>query len=238
MIKLLTTLAAMALLTTGNAHAAIWDIASDFQVRNSPNGQWQYGYYALYPSLGLDVPIGIQQFSPITLPDDGLNYSGYVSPTQASLSIIRFGTDPFLTVLPGFAPAIAFYAPVVRWTAPEAGFYHLDAAISYLSTSGNSSWLSQASIRLTNNQLTYAYLGQKGDVLSFSGDLLLAKGETLDFISAKGQPLLSYVATISSVPEPTNTTLVLCGLALALSRLRKKSPSTVAKQRSLLRATA
>jgi hypothetical protein len=207
------------------AHAASWSMADDFAVSNTPNGQWQYGYYALYPSLGNDLSPDPQQFTPISIPDDGLSYSGYVTPHQSSLSIIRYGSEESVTVLPGFAPYTAFYAPVVRWTAPETSIYRFNGSISYLSTSGNITWVAQASIRQANSTIATAYLGQKGDILAFNGDLALNAGETIDFIAAKGQPLLSYAAVITAVPEPGNYALFLSGVSVLLLAKRKRAGS-------------
>jgi hypothetical protein len=207
---------------TSGVHAATWDIASNFAVSNTPNGSWQYGYYALYPMLGSDVPAGTQQFIPMTIPSDGLSYSGYVFQDISSFSIIRFGDNPFLTVIAGFAPTTAFYAPVVRWTAPETGKYSLNANISYIGGSGNISWIAQASIRLSDQQIATASLGQNGDQLLVSNDFSIAQGQYIDFITAKGQPFVSYSATISSVPESTSFLLALSGLAIAFTHSRRK----------------
>jgi hypothetical protein len=202
------------LLVAGPAYALCqtWDIAQNFTTEQNPNDAWAYGYYQLYPALDLPIPASRQTFIPIIIPNDGLSYSGYVSQYLSPATIIRFGSDEFLTVRAGFASYIGYLAPVVRWTAPSSGAYNLTSSISYINQSGGLTNTSQVGLRLNDQILLQQDLRQVGEKAIFKNSIFLQKGDYLDIFAAKGQNLIGYSLSISGVPEASNAAMTLASL--------------------------
>lgn len=215
-----TTLALVLTSLSALSSAATWNAANDFATNANPNGVWSYGYYPLYGALGIDLPSGDLPFIQLTSSTSGQDYATWFTPPEVSaLSILRFRNDGNLIMIAGFAPAATFYAPVVRWTAPLSGDYHVDVTLSYYGLGAATTTTSQVGIRNSNTVLDQAYIGGPADLLNVDRTLTLAEGQYIDFFVAKGQHAISLTGVVSSIPEPNVATLLIIGTTLIARRL-------------------
>jgi hypothetical protein len=204
---LASTLATTLLLLSTPASAISWNIAADYSAQSNPNGVWSY------------------------------NRKWTVDGTAADLMTIKWGTSGwYLGNVGNGGPSIQgnviLWAknngngfPDVRWTAPSTGTFDIvgsfvgadDRGVDsnvYVVINGNI----QFSDRVTG------YLTSK----SFSfGSLQLTAGSTVDFIVTWAGGVNSEYswtqanATISAVPEPGTSSLLVAGLvAVAISGRR------------------
>jgi hypothetical protein len=200
--------------------ANTWDAAADFSANSNPNGSWTYGYYLLYGAPGLDLPPEPATFIKLTSSNVGANYSSWFTPSEISvLNITGFSNQTYLTLAAGLAPLTAFYAPVVRWTASSSGQYSIIADFEYFGLGAAKTPTSQVGLRVDDLTLAYAYIGGPGSSLRITRDLYLTVGESLDFFVARDQHAITFSSSISAVPEPTSSLLLLFGIGALGMRL-------------------
>jgi len=202
------------------AHANSWNVAGDFSADSNPNGAWTYGYYLLNGALGLDLPPDPVTFISLTSSSAGSNYNSWFTPPEISvLNITSIKDQNFIILVAGFAPLTAFYAPVVRWTAPESGSYSIRADFKYSGLGAATTSISQAGLRINDTTLAHAYIGGPDGNLHIDEFLNLNSGQTLNFFIAKGQHSIGLNSTISAIPEPSSYLLFTLGIAAFRKRL-------------------
>jgi hypothetical protein len=219
-IKLIlaTSIALLATITKANT----WDAASDFSSNSNPNGAWTYGYYLLPGTMGRDLPPESHTFVQLTSSETGTNHSSWFTPPEIStLSIIWQKDQGNLALIAGFASYAAFYAPVVRWTAPANSAYSINADFTYSGLGAANFGTSQAGLRVENTTLAYTYIGGPDGNLHIEQTINLSAGQHLDFFVAKGQHSIGLDSTISAVPEPSTYLLFIVGAIAFRRRLLK-----------------
>lgn len=214
---LLSISATFAVTTT---QATTWDVVNDFSAARNPNGAWTYGYYSLYGALGVDLPSGPVTFTVLTSSQVGSSYVSWSTPSEISaLNIIKLGNENRLALIAGLVPQSAFYAPVIRWTAPTDGNFFIKADFSYLGIGAASFDVSQAGLRVDDTTLTYTYIGGTDGLLHINENISLSAGQYVDFFVAKGRHSIGLNSTISMIPEPSTYLLLIVGLATFRKRL-------------------
>ena len=212
--------AILALVIATTTFADTWNAADNFSANSNPNGAWTYGYYSLYGAPGLDLPSGPLSLTKLTSSLVGSNYISWFTPSEISvLNITGFDGQDYLTIVAGLAPSTAFYAPVVRWTAITNGGYEIRADFEYSGLGAAKTSTSQVGLRIHDTTLTYAYIGGPDGSLNIDQQFTLLSGQYLDFFVARDQHGIAFNANISSVPEPSNFTLLLLGIVAIGKRL-------------------
>ena len=222
MTRQLAFAVALVALIASSAHAGpVYNAGSDFAVAN-PNGAWSYGWStALTASLNLytahDNLSGLDRL-----------FSNGIDP---NVSHKRFGapSDPYGFPWPigelSFHPGPAGEYSHIRWTAPDAGYYTIDARFSaplnYLTTTDVHVLLANSSIFDGGININGA-----GPSASFLTTVWVPAGAAVDF--AVGYGTGSYFcdttflsAEIRAVPEPASLLMVGSGL-VGLARWRKR----------------
>ncbi len=210
-----------AIIFATSVDAKNWDLAKDFSATNNPNGAWTYGYYSLYGALGLDLQIDAIGFTKLTYSYSDTNYLSWFTPNDISiLNISKQSNVNKLNLTAGLAPQIAFYAPVIRWTAPTDGIFHIKTDFSYLGVGASSFGVSQVGIRTDNVNLSSSYIGGTDGFLNYENSISLLAGQYIDFFVAKNQHSIGLQSTIAIVPEPKIFMLLILGLATFIRRLQ------------------
>lgn len=208
-----------AIIFTTSVDAKNWDLARDFSATSNPNGAWTYGYYSLYGALGLDLQVDAIGFTKLTYSYSDINYLSWFTPNEISILDIRKNTNVNkLNLTAGLAPQIAFYAPVIRWTAPTDGIFHIKTDFSYLGVGASSFGVSQVGIRTDNVNLASSYIGGTDGFLNYENSISLLAGQYIDFFVAKNQHSIGLQSTITIVPEPNIFMLWIIGLAAFIKR--------------------
>jgi PEP-CTERM motif len=209
---LLMILAVSAWAACAQAELLHYDAAADFSTTSNPNGAWAYGHCAA--SVGMP---GFTQFLGAVPLGDGIvgwstNGTSWTDPNinenPTSSTIIDYGINwaPGELALGGTAPDVA----QLRWTCQQDGVYDVNATFTGIQNNGAwANWL--VSLDSSFNWLAIQGNGQYGQTLTYTGELTLTHGETLDFLS-NGNEMTGLSATITQVPEPC--TVVLLGLGL------------------------
>jgi hypothetical protein len=192
LIAVLGFAAALAVSWTGGgqrkAQAAaptVYNVADDFSIPANPNGVWSYGYttslggaFQLFSTgvLGLcpsDPLVSLESWSNGVFGSPNINHNQDTS----AHSCIGFSWPANVVSLhPGNTGAQA----VIRFTAPEAGVYSLEGAFSTGDPLGNT----RAYVLLNSgtSPALHSGSGQGNPGLSFSDQLDLDAGDTLDFV--------------------------------------------------------
>jgi hypothetical protein len=232
-------LLALSVLLTGLLGAPIvqagtsYNAAADFSTSSNPNGVWSYGQESsLSGPLTLFTTVQTStgnSSGPGTI--DILSVSGFnglAALFYNGSSSTYDGGDPGTGIAPGVL-AIEAGNPdygVTRFTAPTAGLYSIDVSFFGITID-----TAHVLVVMDGNPLysaTHSGYGP-GNVLTFTEDVSLQQGDTIDFAVGPGPGgnAYDYVglnATISSVPEPTSIVPLSMGvlsLLAARSRCRR-----------------
>jgi len=236
-IVLIATL--FALCAAVPASATVWDAYGDFGIAANPNGAWTYGCSATLGGefITFDFAAGDTGYCLWTRNmGAGPDYSPYmfqnygdIMTSYAAHSLVYSSGDPGQDE----------YA-IVRWTAPEAGLYQIDASFKRMvGSSGPNVWLGRMDNHvLVNgasvfdcvvNQYDEENIQQPGP-FTFSGIYSLAAGATVDFTGGtyNGSPASDFTDVTGSkitgvVPEPSSILALLAGMGGFVGLLRKRS---------------
>jgi hypothetical protein len=221
----------------------VYDAAADFSISGNPNVSWSYGYSS---TLG-------GTFNPYTVSNSTFignsNFDGWTTTattftdtpfaaknTSASIEqAIGLRLPPGgLGLHPG--PDIGNQFSIIRWSAPSAGFYEVNAAFTdrdFSDLSFGRGATTDVHVLQNNATLYDAIVNKDGWGLGptgYSSVLLLSLGDTIDFVVGRGQnnthlsDSTGLAATISAVPEGSallllSGSLMPCALAAAGRRL-------------------
>jgi hypothetical protein len=224
--------AALALAATGAAHATSFDAVGDFSLTNgNPNGAWSYlagGSLQTTTSTACEGVTGLACWN-----------NGGALPDLAIVA--KNVTGSALSGVPGIVTVPVNHldlAPqdivsvTVRWTAPAGGTYAISG--DFLGLALNEQAHGVAVDKNGVSLFTLANMDSQGQSDPFATTLALAAGDTLDFIVNTGPgdtnqtgdgPLFldtGLTATITTVPEPATSTLLVAGLlGIGIARRRR-----------------
>lgn len=112
----------------------------------------------------------------------------------------------------------------LRWTAPAAGNYQVDAQIFGVCNSTSTVWTNSMIVKnldfvtkIAEGSTTLFYTNENATTFAYSGTLSLAAGDTLDFVNdgrygSGGRPNnVAFDVTITAIPEPSTLTLLPAG---------------------------
>jgi hypothetical protein len=215
--------------------ATVYDAAGDFSATNNPNGVWRYGYKSgsgvgpftlfvnSFQSLGVDF-----WYFPSPPPFGALPQVAHNPTTSTEI----FGTGIVAAGEMTFHPGESGELAVVRFTAPAAGNYGINALFQNRDTLASSA---DVSILAGATPLFVQTVSPAAPSATFQQTAFLSAGQTLDFQLGEGSfsyfndnKRISAVITFDApvvVPEPWGLLMVGSGLALvAWHRLRSRDP--------------
>ena len=202
------------------ASAGPWGATEDFDVSSNPNAAWSYGYYLLPAAVNLDLSNDFHALQLLTTPSSGTGYKSWGLDTSiSSVSTLYVSTPEALLLTAGYSPLLAFYAPVVRWTAPSDGTYKISGSMTYSGVGGGVTAYSQGGVRTEGGIAAYQYFGGSADKLEVDLSLLLQAGQFVDFFTARGLQSIALDAHIRSVQEPSPLLLFLIAIPISYGRL-------------------
>ena len=192
---------------------SLYDAVADFSIAANPNGQWSYLYdngsgpqllthaVANYGATGVDAWVnGLS----------GSQAAATMKNTTASTVTIS-GTVLLPPNLLNMDPVIN-KSDITRWTAPSAGTWSISGLFQGVDIFEHSH-----TVELLENSTTIllgpSTISSYGQKVTFSTDVTLAKGDTIDFI-VHGATVYTNLGTglsatiqLSSVPEPSSIVL-------------------------------
>ncbi len=201
------------------AHASpIYDAASDFAAAN-PNGVWSYGWStSLASTLNLydshDSPNGLDRlFSGSLGIDPNVTHNGTGAPVSSYFGVL------YATGQLSFHPGSGDQFSHVRWTAPAAGSYLIDATFSSPLGYGTTT---DVHVLLDGTAIFDGSVNTDGagPSTSFLTTAWVAAGAEVDFAVGFGSDgsyggdttLLSAQISPAAVPEPASLLLLGAGL--------------------------
>lgn len=225
----------LALASGVSAQATVWNAGADLVANEVPNGpqelisvnptvpEWSYGYRFTLESTALTLFPTTHHFGDSN-PFQGFNWNTTV------VSVNTTASPQFWSSMGPFSPGEMFLHTgnsnefaIVRWTAPAAGTYQLDADWRLLD--GSSTGITTSVVingSAVFDQTVFPLpLGTSAD----SRSVTLNAGDIVDFALGPNGSNLSDVtafnATVSNVPEPSSALLLTLGGVAMLQRWRR-----------------
>jgi len=221
--------------TARSSIAQTFDASADFSFTDNPNGVWRYGWSE---TLGSEFNLFSQVGHPISSSIDAWN-----SPELFSVPSIEYNntgtivSDPALRIFqPGqvaLHPGSIGQYSILRWIAPEAGDYTLNASFMGLDTNGGST---DVNVLLNGESLFGDFVVGFGaaSMKSFANTIAVSSGDIVDFAVGYGQNFTFWNdttgvnATISKlepeapspVPEPTSIAALATAISLGMRTLK------------------
>jgi hypothetical protein len=207
-----------------------YDAAADFSATANPNGAWSYLYApvdwpgipgsAYYghtaPLPGYDLSFGVIGWC---VGDSGGWTDPNVSKNTTNNTLDAYGITWGPQVL-GFGGSWAETSGIL-WTCQKDGVYDINATFTGIQSNYATSWI-------VSKNFSFDWLfwhdsdGTKWNTSTYSAQLSLVAGDTLDFV-VYGVQATGLDARISEVPEPGTLTLLGFGLVgLLVSAWRKR----------------
>jgi hypothetical protein len=212
---LLMALAVLGWATCAQAELLSYDLSADFSLAANPNGAWTYG----------SCPVGspLSGFSPYTHTGAIWDIVGWTFGPGAD----PYWADPNVSYNASSSEYVNFgyhwaakgvglgssgdNSAVVRWTCQEAGAYDVNATFTgALEGDSVSAWL--VSLNTSDAWLMPVAAHGYGESQTYTGQLTLATGDTLDFVNYLGAQYTGLSATINQVPEPSSLVMLALGL--------------------------
>jgi hypothetical protein len=226
----------LAIASSMSAHAATWIAGRDLVANEEPDGpqelvnpnptvpEWSYGYRLTLESTALTLFTGSEHvFGNGASAFQGFqhNTTTIAVNTTASPQLLFGNFGPFSAGEMFLHTGASNEFAIVRWTAPAAGTFQLDAG--WRSLDGSSTGVT-TSVVINGSAVfdqTVSPLGTAAD----SRSVALNAGDTVDFaLGANGSYLsdvAAFDATISTVPEPSSALLFALGGVAMLQRWRR-----------------
>ncbi len=225
------TLSAMALCVTMSLSCrADYDAAADFSTTNNPNGVWSYGNSAtlggafnLFSTNGTYEGIDYWNFNGSQGASPLVYHNGTASPITYYDSILVQPGE--LALHPGSGSTDEF--TIVRFTAPSAGSYMLDAAFSGIDFIGPTT--TDVHVLVDGVSIFDGDVNAYGPGPSFSTTQSLLAGDTIDFVVGRGSngtynyDSTGLAADIRPVPEPASLLLLGTGFCAVMGYCRRRS---------------
>lgn len=209
-MKLITPLLAGAALASvvTSVSAQSWSFGGDFDPISNQPIPWEYGFSTDVATPGMFTPMparGAFDDLDFWFNTGGLPSIGHNPQSFEVGGVLNPALAPGEGMLhPGNTPVLFSYAAVVRWTAPTAGLYSLNATFTAIDTRGPDV---RVMVLLNGLEARSDYLVGNGASIGYVTTLNLSGGEELDFAvlnhDAPGdQDWTRLAASITAVPEP------------------------------------
>jgi hypothetical protein len=241
--KVFAFAAVIALCATFASAEMVWDAVQDFSVTQPANGAWSYGYGegAVWGGA-FDMSFGTDTEGGWTRSMDGApDYSPYMWCNKTD----AVGTYPAQSLNLSSGTGGGDYHILVRWTAPAAGDYQVDAVFKMMTDAGGTPWPGEMDVQVAVNgtvdyydfvsgfdwsQYSGAWPTYAPGPKTYSHTYTLAAGDTVDFVGGIGwvnanSDFVNIAGSkVTAVPEPGTLALLgfgLIGLAVFARRNRK-----------------
>lgn len=181
--------------------ASLYDLNRDFSLSSNPQGVWTYGYVS-----ALGDPITVLSSSKTARTDNGVDLQVWALTPYTSPAVFHNGTTNTAVTDMGqgvFPPdSIWFYAGtentpynycVIRFTVPSngGGKYRLDSAVESF-MNGSRSGDTDFHILKSGQEIYGVALPANAGLTSYTNELVLAAGETVDFVIGRGTDGILY----------------------------------------------
>ncbi len=167
--------------------AETWDLAKDFRTDKNPNGPWFYGYSSYGGTTLTPLPAAKDILAVTGLNGWALEAGSFPfvakNTTDAVIAGSGFEVSPGEVVLhPGNATAAADVV-YLRWVAPSAGTYQVDAAFRRLDTGAKVGPFVIKQLGKPDQEILLGgkAIQEEGSLKFSDGMLVLAAQDTLDF---------------------------------------------------------
>lgn len=219
----LATLAVAPLL----ASAQVFDAAADFSSAANPTGPWAYGSTAtLGGSFETYGTPGTVFYGASSWNAGGLTFPGMYPLVfhNGTAAAIDYGSGAVLPGELGLHPGNDGRLSIVRWTAPQAGSFRVEATFTRDD-------VGVTDVHVLRNQLALhaVALDAFHPGSSFAQTLVLAAGDHLDFAVGFGADgafngdTVDLSLRIAAVPEPAAWAAMLGGLGMLLALHRRRA---------------
>jgi hypothetical protein len=225
-VRCLTILFLLATLSlASSAEAALsYDLSADYSLANNPNGAWTFGSCAIGQPLST-----FTQFTQTGAIGDIDGWIADADPNWCDPNVSYNPADTEVVLFDNYHWAAhgvglgsnGIGSAVVRWTCQEDGVYDVVATFTGTLSTGNTSvWL----VALDANASEWLMPAERhgyGESQTYTGQLTLVAGQTLDFVNYDGWQYTGLSATINQVPEPSTFVLMAFGLLGAIAYMRR-----------------
>jgi hypothetical protein len=213
------------------ASAQVFDAAVDFSSADNPAGPWAYGStvtlggsFEAYGTPGT-VFYGASSWNAGAVTFPGMYPLVFHNGTAAA---IDYGSGAVLPGELGLHPGNDGRFSIVRWTAPQAGSFRVEATFTR-----DDAGMTDAHVLKNQLALHAAALDASHPVSSFSQTVVLAAGDHLDFAVGFGADgtfngdTVDLSVRIAAVPEPAAWAAMLGGLGMLLALRRRRATAQV-----------
>ena len=224
------SVAAIAMMT--NLSASAFSISDDFSANANPSGVWTYGWLTAIDGTFTKYTVQSQSTSGGTIDKwNGLVSDPFSTPliwNNASGAAYAAGTVSYESGWAGFHPGPSNQLSTFRFTTPSAGSYTFALDFQGADFVGTTS--SDVHVHTNSGDLFSAVVSGFGDVSrkSFDATVALTAGQVVDITVGYGGNNYLFDSTavrgsILAVPEPQTFALLLVGLGLVGTMVKRKN---------------